>query len=194
MPSVITPCGGGGGGGIQFDTDNQGGYLQVTTHAAVPSTGYGIDFRSDDPIRLQVDGGGGNAEVISLGGGNVNLFADDGGINIETESGGIVLKVDAGGNGLILDNDSEGDTLITGDGVTTNVEIRAASWLKLRGTESVRIGTPDLRVIGLDNFAQLRTADGPAIGFLGVAPITQVATPATLGDVIALLQAYGLSA
>jgi len=40
---------------------------------------------------------------------------------------------------------------------------------------------------GFVNFA------GPQLGFFGVTPVVRQATPVTLGDVIALLQAYGLA-
>jgi hypothetical protein len=112
---VITPCGGGGGGGgIQFDTDNQGGYLFVTTNAAVPG------FTSGMVLQDSQDGGG--VGIRSTGAdGLVLIEAGDG-----TTTGGRVdiAAYDEGGASGGINITADGTALIQ---AVTGVQVQATN-------------------------------------------------------------------
>lgn len=92
--------GGGGGGGIQFEVENEGGWLYVNTTDADAAGGSPLGqglFLGDESsggIGL-TSGGGGNLILRTLAGGSINLRASSGGILIKTESladGGINIQ------------------------------------------------------------------------------------------------------
>ena len=71
----------------------------------------------------------------------------------------------------------------------SSLTFQGGSDVNFTGTEMNMGGTP-----ASPNPFNYLFLNGGALSFFGVNPVPQQATPVTLGDVIALLQAYGLSA
>jgi hypothetical protein len=90
---------GASGSGIQFNTDNEGGYLDITTHATDPG---GLGMRIQD-----------------LSGGGTDIFSD-GGMTVEdTSANGLVLN-EAGSGGIFVRDQ--------GDGGSTWLEAGVGGW------------------------------------------------------------------
>lgn len=175
FPRSGVASGGGGGGSIQFDTDNEGGWLDVTANDADAGGfgialhdqshgGSGIDVRSADLVQIGGLAGQGSFLLESFGDLVAASIGSEGGLEINTGvAGGATLGVfigDHGSGGIILDNTTVGGT--------GPIEISAAEVLVQQ--------------------------TGGKLSFFGVTPVTQRATPVTLADVISILRAYGLAA
>lgn len=182
---TLTPSGGfTPAGGIQFDTANSGGTLDVTTDTGgmdFEDTSSGILLRSINPDSSDVAIGQATG-VVGIGADHsislesaedVFIRADSGGgfyggLRLEAIGGANIVMNTDGGVGATIDIDSNGQAITIGSNV---------------GSPSVDLNA-DVTV----------AAAGKKVGFFGAAPVVRQATPVTLADVIALLQAYNLSA
>ena len=80
--------------GIQFDTDNEGGYLEVVTHAEIPGapfTGFYFADLSGGGIELDSFGGAGGSGTIQL-----KALGTTGTVVLSTASGGTIALLNAG--------------------------------------------------------------------------------------------------
>lgn len=139
------------GTGIQFDTDNEGGWLEVTTNDVIPSgpnSGYGMALVDDTSLP---------------GSSGMLLYAPNSDMTLRSDHG---LNVPVTGTYT----QSATITVIIG---ATNVDISGA----FAGVSKIHLCKPT-----------------DELGFFNKAGVVQAATPATLGDVITLLQNYGLCA
>lgn len=114
----------------------------------------------------------------------------EGGFTVNDSGTGINLNSPVGGGGITLDEHS-------GAGINLNAPISSSAI-------SIQTGGPLLLVGGLRGGVEINCSSSSGVnvqtdatgklGFFAHAPVVQQPTPVTLADVIALLQAYGLSA
>ena len=183
-----------GGGGIKFNKDPQsGGFLFVETTGSDPTTGDGIDLIAANQVTVHSDS-----------------F-----IFLETTDAGSAITADAAQDvSLIAGRDVNAtasrqvDVLAPAFNITangTNGTITTANTLTLDATGAIVVnGASDefhtvtgdilLNAGGQIDVDGELAQHGGNLGFFGVTPVSQQPTPVVLADVIALLQAYGLSA
>lgn len=174
-----------GGGGIEFDTDNEGGYLDVTTNDN-DGAGYGMQL---------ANGATGGQRITSTGetAGYAQEFLNNGNgttlILVQRQGGLEITLPDHDNTGITTDvhgNDNAGiGTFIAGtnnSGWTLDVSGTGNSGISIRGRASAGGGV------------SIQALPTERLGFFGHAVVVQQPTPVTLGDVIALLRAYGLAA
>ena len=162
-----------GGSGIQFDTDNEGGWLDVTTNNT-DGAGFGMFLQDKTGGGIGIESGPTffpQAGSITLGSDGVLLgsfpaVGKSGTIEISQADGGIVARA-SGTYGVSISTSGSGLISISGVAGTTVADSH-----------------------GLE----LQTSPTEKVGFFGATPVVQQATPVTLANVISLLQAYGLSA
>lgn len=158
---------------------------------------------------------GGGADLSDYSGSQIHLTATDSaegaGIRLDSSTGDILLDDDAGvsitssvsahliaatdvtvagGSGHVKVDTSTGIELITtvADG---NVIVEATNGeINLLAARAVQLNSDDTSIIGNDTLI----LQAPAIGFFDATPVVQAVAPVTLGDVITLLQNYGLAA
>lgn len=118
--------------------------------------------------------------------GRIILEGSSSGIDIDSSATGGAITVNSGEGQLTLESSSTVEVHAL-DGVSPGVLQVHTDAL---GSMSIDVGAGGLFI---GSAAGLAVAS-QALGFFGVAPVAQQATPVTLGDVIALLQAYGLAA
>lgn len=162
------PASSGGGGGIT-EIESTDGSITVTdpTGPTVDLTGAG--------------GGGG----IQFGVTNSGSFLD-----VETNTGTIVLQDFSGGTSEFT---ASGNLeLLAGN----NVSIFAGSGKNIAASPQLTVTGALLAEykVGLSTLKVLETTSAGDLGFFGKTPVAQQPTPITLADVIAVLQAYGLTA
>ena len=94
------------GGGIQFDVDNEGGWLEITTNDTSPDTGVGLGLYSHTGVEIKnsTDGGFSLSNTTDLG------------INIEDSYTG------SGGDGITISSDN-GVHISGGIGTTAGVTL-----------------------------------------------------------------------
>ena len=154
---------------------SQGPVTAVAGWAApAPSSGYASLTGAGETVTpgdltqagaLTVTNAGANDTFIN------NTPTASGDIRLEQDgSGHIVLETQASAAGITLSDAGAGGVYIQTTGTGT-------LWLEDDGTGGV----------------QIQGKAAGTLGFFGATPVTKQATPVTLGDVIALLQAYGLS-
>lgn len=155
-------------GGIRFGRLEVGNWLSVTTTAGNPDNGRGIRFDS------------GSAGMALDTGTDFGSFPDVGGFDLYT--GGV--SITAGTNGFSVGTSPDGPILLQTGGL---------GGITIQSATSVTITTlgGDL---DLTASADVNISPGGGLSFFNAAAVAQQATPVTLGDVIALLQAYGLAA
>lgn len=162
------PASSGGGGGIT-EIESTDGSITVTdpTGPTVDLTGAG--------------GGGG----IQFGVTNSGSFLD-----VETNTGTIVLQDFSGGTSEFTASGSL--EFIAGN----NVSIFAGSGKNIAASPQLTVTGALLAEykVGLSTLKVLETTSAGDLGFFGKTPVAQQPTPITLADVIAVLQAYGLTA
>jgi hypothetical protein len=160
--------GGGSGSGIQFDTDNQGGWLDVTANN-VDGVGAGIRFEDFSGGFTRIENGGGGALVLN----RLGISAFLGGVSTRI-GGGTSTQVSANGGG------SPAAVLVAATanvGVTKTVTLQA-------GFSTLGVS----EVAGVTSIA----LNSQRLGFYGVAPVARAAHPTTLAQVITLLTNLGL--
>ncbi len=142
-------------------------------------------------------GTGGAASVV--GGASTGASGTGGAASLtggaSTNGTGGSVSINAG------DGATDGDVNIgTSKAVNTNVQAATAVGVKLQGQTNgaiaIDVSSTTLRGANANNNCISLSANGiggaPKLSFFGAATVVQQATPVTLGDVIALLQAYGL--
>lgn len=161
------------GGGIEFDTDNEGGWLDVTTNAQ--------------------DGGGLGVNVTDKTGGGILLASQ---VPFFPQAGELLVS----GDGFLLSSQpslTQGAT-ISASAAGGDLEISTSSSypivIETRGGAAIQISSTDVMTLAASNGLEIQGNPAQKVGFFGVGPVAQQATPTTLAQVIALLQAYGLAA
>lgn len=135
--------GGTGGTGIQFDTDNEGGWLDITTNNA-DGSGFGFNLVDTSGGGFKLDGGGGGWELLDdstglfagltggapwrvhLSGGGQYEVQTDGGVSISDDDDvtGTTLQ-ENGDGGMTFQNNGAGDTNITTAAAASNLFLAA---------------------------------------------------------------------
>jgi hypothetical protein len=170
FPGVGTNTG-AGGSGIQFDTDNEGGWLDITTNNTDPN-GAGMQL---------IDKSGGSIYVIAEHASQLFLDSDNGielsdnsasnGLRIVQENDGGITLLDQGAGGIFanvvgnggfgVENDGSGDILIQQAGPGNAI---------MRGD-----GNGNIEMLGTSNgassgFVQMVQDDGSHLGFIRLWP------------------------
>lgn len=162
------PASSGGGGGIT-EIESTDGSITVTN-----PTGPTVD--------LTGAGGGGG---IQFGVTNSGSFLD-----VETNTGPIVLQDFSGGTSEFTASGTL--ELLAGNNVSIiagpGKNIAANPQLTVTGAFLVEYR------VSISTFKVIETTSAGDLGFFGKTPVAQQPTPITLADVIAVLQAYGLTA
>jgi hypothetical protein len=174
---------GEGGGGIQFDTDNEGGWLYVQTNDATEGDGAVAGFALDLQDHSTSSGGSGGIRLFS----SSNGILLNAGAAIGLLSGASFVNIQSNQVSAPFVNGVQLKALTSGISITGNtIEIQghgAAGQITINETGQVQITGSEVAYVG-----------GASIGFFGVTPVAQPATPTTTADVIAALQALGLVA
>lgn len=178
------PIPGMSGGGLQFDTDNEGGWLYVQTNdeteAGGSLYGFGVDFRdvSAGGIRLKTFAGllleaATTATLWSHGGittvqSDLDTTYPDPSIWLRAPTG--TVKANCEG----FQADASGLSIL---------ELQPSGAVSLSGNAGIALSSGgDISVTSV------------GLGFYGVTPVVQAAHPTTLGDVITALTDLGLTA
>jgi hypothetical protein len=121
----------GGGGGIQFDTDNQGGFLYVQTNDIdTAGSGVGLCLFDDSGGGIQVQAsGGGSVEVRTTGGGDT-IIRSTGTVRVQDENTGA-------GAGVLISSLRSHVTIATGQQLSGT-----AGYLILDGLPTSDPGVP----------------------------------------------------
>jgi len=154
--------------------------------AILDTSGGGIGLQAGDgtavlsPLNLQSAGFSptdrGTVNLGGISGGPADIFIGENGGGLDT----VTIK------GTVFDLTFSGNVTIDGQNValgsTNNIFIQTS------------VGGASINLNGNGTICEIKIGDSVCeLGFFGVAPVVRQATPVTLGDVIALLQAYGLS-
>ena len=165
----FAPPASSGGGGSITEIESTDGSITVTN-----PTGPTVD--------LTGAGGGGG---IQFGVNNTGSY-----LNVETTSGPIFLA-----------DTSTGPSEFTASGslefiAGNNVSIFAGSGKNIAASPQLTVTGALLAEykVGLSTLKVIETTSAGDLGFFGKTPVAQQPTPITLADVIAVLQAYGLTA
>lgn len=187
--TVVHPLAGSGGGGVPGGTDQAIQFNQLGAFggdAVILSYDYTAQFFSfnSDPlpnsgfgITAQGDGSVGSGQGLLQAGRTGSLLIDMGAFTPDS----IVIQVGETGGGLFIQNTSGAAGIAIQD-----TSVGGGSGLQLFCTNNgISIAAP-----------QVAICSGPTqlLSFFGVTPVAQQATPVTLGDVIAILQAFGFAA
>lgn len=180
------------GGGIDFDIDNEGGWLYVQVNdveeAGGPIRGYALDLQDRS---TSVGGSGGirlkTFNTLDLDSSfEMNLLSRGALLNIESDyvsaAGVLGIQLKALTSGISITGREVG---IQSQGAAAQIALNAAGNILLQGD------TIDLVAASGMNYG---TAPTDLIGFYGTAPVAQQPQPVTLADVINLLVTLGLCA
>ena len=132
------------GSGIQFDTDNEGGWLDVTTNNTDPD-GYGMQL---------IDTTGGGINLATPNGSGVNAETHGGEAGISTEGGdfsvdlqgGAVNFIGSGGGGPFQNwtfDTATGDFIINTSGGTLAINVLIGGFITLKGLPTANPGGTD---------------------------------------------------
>ena len=105
----------GNGSGIQFDTDNEGGWLEVFTNDVGPS-GFGMELEDNSGGGMFIESIGGIQLVDTSNNGLQISEVSGGGIIIEDEGDGGLSLTDSGTGGISLAAGSSGGITLTDSG------------------------------------------------------------------------------
>jgi len=164
--------GGGGGGGIQFDTDNEGGWLYVQVNDATEGDGAVAGYALDLQDQSTSSGGSGGIRLKTFNGmvleanESIGVLSNSALVNIESDQVsdpytlGIQLK--ALNSGISITGAA---IEIQGAGAAGQITISPTGQVQVTGTEVAYVG-------------------GATLGFYGATPVTQPSTPATTADVM----------
>lgn len=196
------------GGGIQFDTSPQTGtFLDATTTGDDGTDG--INFTAaGGRMRLRSSAGdviigsdnddvdisaGGAFSTIAVGQALLESASADVQLQGQTNVGITAVAGTAGMQGQTGANLSAiaGDVDLTAGG-TGNIHLARGT---VGTTAKIDITSADIALVTNSGkiIEVLEAGAARKLGFFGTAPVVKQATPVTLGDVIALLQAYGLA-
>jgi hypothetical protein len=113
-PFLRAASSGGGGGGIQFDTDNQGGALQIETQDSGFSVrGLAIHDNSTNGIEIH-EVGVGLLSIETSGNGGLDLHSDGDGLLSVQQTGLGGLQIENDGAGVLAIRDTAGEIQIDG--------------------------------------------------------------------------------
>jgi hypothetical protein len=190
--------GGAGGTGIQFDTDNEGGWLYVQandeTEAGGSVGGYAIDLED------QSSGGGIHLKTFNQlyveANEQATLLSHNGKILVESDlttgwaagEGSDSIDIKAASGRI----DVHGDSVEIQDYHGATITFPADGTLNFAAVNGINVNSA-VSFNSSGGNLQLG-ASGDKIGFYGTAPISRPAHPATLADVINALVALGLVA
>jgi hypothetical protein len=156
------------------------------------ATSMAIDMGDSNPgvLLLENVGGLGTINLHALAAGIISLYGDDANnilIQSSKAGGGVkIISADSSGAGLginITDLDSTGGSGVIIQSAQNPVVIGAGSNFAIFEATGLKLSSPDGVTIG---------GATDKVGFFDAAPVVKQATPATLDDVIAILQAFGL--
>lgn len=175
---------------LRYGSLNNGTWISIQTDPNQPApSGYDVDL-SFGFVRLRV------SDHITTDGGSFGLTTDGGDHSVNTGGGGYEVVSEGGGI-----NFREGQVTIESDnGNQASLRVRSEDGYTFEYDPNGGDGTMDLRTgVGFDfrdtdaaSVLKLLGTSGGRVGFFGVPPAAQPATPVTLGDVIAALQTLGL--
>jgi len=141
---------------IRYDTDNEGGYLDVTANGPDDPSGWAFRW----------------------------VNTDNGGFLVDQTGTASMFQVNAGSDGITMRDLTNGDVFECGG--TAGILLSDTSGNGINETTT-----------GTATFTGAETQIGQSggkVGFFGTNAVTQPAHPVTLADVIAALQALGLTA
>lgn len=198
---VYVPKAGAGSG--QFPITDPVGDAQIATQdtgTTIALIGSGkVNFDNDDRINFN------NLESVRFNN-TLDVELDNNGAFVVHSNGGVDVSVPGisfeafGGGGMFIHNVGGGITILNDAGsgghgfaITQNdtggigFSDNGGGGIGINGTGGVGIDDSSTNGVEIGS-------GGSYLAFFGATPVQQQATPVTLGDVIALLQAYGLSA
>jgi hypothetical protein len=187
--TTVTAPGGGAIGGYASLT----GPGQTTTPGKLTQAGdFEVDSAGTTGVLLNNTGSGGISLVDDS---NAGIAIVEHGAGIAemqaTGTGGVQLFIPIGASGqMVIFNTGSGGTLIEDDVSGMIIRQKGSGDLEIDnvGTGRVLLNGPNAAGVVINS------APTNFLSFFGVTAVQQQATPVTLADVIALLQAYGLSA
>jgi hypothetical protein len=157
-----------------------GGYASLTGPGQTATPG-GLVQAGSFEVDSSEFGGGVKIDNAAPAGNGIEL--------LDTSAGGIKLESKAPGSGGITLNDSSGGGVLVETTIPfDSIYIASADELGLVSAGGNGVSINDTGGGGVN----VQTNAGGNLGFFAVGPVAQQATPVTLADVIALLQAYGL--
>jgi hypothetical protein len=197
MPSVITPCGGGSGGGIQFDTYPQAGHwLYVeTTDATGSPHGYGIELKSADDTFFFVNG----TTFFNALNADWHFSGTDPAFKLRTNSEMQFINlldastIDFHGWQFLVDTTSYSagnNVTMTADRLLFDTTGGGNGDIQITAQKELRLTSNATNVTAFANSGTISLQ----ASVLTFTSFTQQTAVTTLGDVIALLQSYGLAA
>ncbi len=196
--------------GIFYDIQNIGtgsSYLDIQTQGVGPRNTVNFsnigqlyeDTQSSGIIFWLNNGGFGGQPEIGLYGGDWIGYLDGGNDVVYTQEGDFI-RYTGGGDAIFYTGQGGpspsqvGDFLVytvSGDGFTAgNIEFHLEAFNDATAGGYLQVSDGN----GNPVFFIDQSAGVSRVGFFNVGPVAQQATPVTLGNVISLLQAYGLSA
>ena len=168
------PFGGVSGGAIRYDVDNTGDWLSIAVTGTNPATGDSFDlYPGPNGMAVTMD----NSLVVFRSLNAAGTF------DVDNSQGGGDIRMNTGQT-LALAGVTWTDTVGIGGSYTLTLNDGG-------GGAPIHYKVRDLN----ETILEMVSAAGGSeqLAFFGVTPVVRQATPVTLADVIALLQAYGLS-